>query len=150
MYDDEILKAILDSAAEKALQKIKKESSISLEEAIPLLLRGQYNHIVHLDKEITEIKSQLKNMATKDDIRDMATKNDIKNMATKDDIKNMATKDDIRDMATKNDIKNMATKDDIKDMATKEDIKHLKWMIGIGFSFITLIIGIIGIIALLK
>jgi len=123
MYDDEILKAILDSAAEKALQKIKKESSISLEEAIPLLLRGQYNHIVHLDKEITEIKSQLKNMATKDDIRDMATKNDIKNMATKDDI---------------------------KDMATKEDIKHLKWMIGIGFSFITLIIGIIGIIALLK
>ncbi len=100
MYDDEILKPILDSAGGKALQKIRKESSISLEEAIPLLLRGQYNHIAHLDKEITEIKSQLKNMATK---------NDIKNMATKD------------------------------------DIRQLKWIIGIGFSFITLIIGIIAL-----
>jgi len=88
MYgEDELLISILDGASERALKKIKEEGNITLEDAIPLLLKGQYNHIMHLDKEITEIKKRLDNTAAKDDIKNMATKDDIKNMATKDDIK---------------------------------------------------------------
>ena len=79
MYgEDELLISILDGASERALKKIKEEGNITLEDAIPLLLKGQYNHIMHLDKEITEIKKRLDNTATKDDIKNMATKDDIK------------------------------------------------------------------------
>ncbi len=91
MVEDEILSAIPDSAAEKALKKIKSKGSISLQEAIPLLLRGQYNHIRHLDQKIEE-------MATKDDIKNMAKVEDVKKNEEKikDIIARMATKDDIR------------------------------------------------------
>ena len=156
--EESLILAILDSAVKKARENIEKKGMITLEEAIPLLLRGQYNHIAHLEKRLDEITERINDMATKDDIKNMATKDDIKNMATKDDIKNMATKDDIADiekrMATKDDIKNMATKDDIKaiwnKMATKDDIellknenKTIKWIIGIGLGFLSILLTIL-------
>ncbi len=112
--DDELLISILNGAAEKSLEKIKKEGNLTLEDAIPLLLKGQYNHILHLDKEITEIKKRLKNTATKNDIR------------------------------------NMATKDDIRNMVTKDDIKILKWVLGIGLGFISIVLAILTGVSLFK
>ena len=102
---DELLINILDGAAERSLKKIKEAGTITLEDAIPLLLKGQYNHIMHLDKEITEIKKRLDNTATKDDI---------------------------------------------KNMATKDDIKMLKWVLGIGLGFISIVLGILTTISLVK
>ena len=94
MINDEILNSLLEKSAKKALDKIRDEGTLTAEEAIPLFLKSQFNHIAHLDQSISAIQVMMENMATKDDIKNMATKDDIKNMATKDDI--TATKDDIR------------------------------------------------------
>jgi hypothetical protein len=91
MIEDEVLQQFLEKACEDAKKYIKEKGVLTTEYAIPLLLRAHYNHIVHLDKEVTEIKEELRNIRSV-----MATKEDIKNMATKEDIKNMATKEDIR------------------------------------------------------
>jgi len=151
--EESLILAILDSAVKKARENIEKKGMITLEEAIPLLLRGQYNHIAHLERRLDEITETIKNMATKDDIKNMATKEDIadieKRMATKDDIadieKRMATKDDIADiekrMATKNDIKNMATKNDIE--LLKNENRTIKWIIGIGLGFVSILLTIL-------
>jgi len=88
--EDELIASILEASAEKAKKQIREKGVITLNDAIPLLLLGQYNHIKHLDERIT-------------------------NMATKDDIANI-----------------------------KDDIKQLRWLFGIGF-------GVLGVlIALLK
>jgi SPX domain protein involved in polyphosphate accumulation len=92
MINDEILNSLLEKSAKKALDKIRDEGTLTADEAIPLFLKSQFNHIAHLDHSITTIQIMMQNMATKDDIKNMATKDDI--LATKDEIK--STKDDIR------------------------------------------------------
>ncbi len=73
-------------------------------------------------------------------------------VATKEDVKDierrMATKEDVKDIERR-----MATKEDVKDierrMATKEDIKTLRWMMGVSFTVIGLLLGAITIILIL-
>jgi hypothetical protein len=69
MIDDEILNSLLDTSVKKAMEKIKDKQAISAEEAIPLLLKSQFNHIAHLDQSIQAIQKLMGNMATKDDIK---------------------------------------------------------------------------------
>jgi hypothetical protein len=141
MINDEILNSLLEKSAKKALDKIRDEGTLTADEAIPLFLKSQFNHIAHLDHSITTIQIMMQNMATKDDIKNMATKDDIKNMATKDDIKNMATKDDI--LATKDEIK--STKDDIRRL--DDSIENVRKMVHSNFLWtISAIIGVAGII----
>jgi len=100
--EEEILGEFLEKAAESARKEIREKGTLSVENAVPFLLKIQMNDIRHLREK----------MATKDDLRGMATKDDIVNMATKDDIVNMATKDDLRELESK-----MATKDDLRELA---------------------------------
>ncbi|MDI6704157.1 MAG: hypothetical protein QME40_05775, partial [bacterium] len=80
MFEDEVLKEFLEKAYEDAKREIKEKGILTIQLAIPLLLRSQYNHITHLDEEVTTIKEDIRGiknvMATKDDIRNMATKDD--------------------------------------------------------------------------
>lgn len=58
--EDEILKAFLEKASHRAMDEINNKGTLSEENAIPLLLKNQFNHIAHLDM-------QLKKMVTKEE-----------------------------------------------------------------------------------
>jgi len=49
---DRLLLKLIDKAAKEAAEEIEKKGTLSMEHAIPLLLKSQYNHILHLDKEL--------------------------------------------------------------------------------------------------
>jgi hypothetical protein len=57
MIEDEILQGFLDKSASRAMDEIKKEGRLSEQNAIPLLLKAQFNHIAHLDVELTGIRT---------------------------------------------------------------------------------------------
>ena len=55
-YDEDtmnILLRFLDNKANKALKEIEETGKLSEENAIPLILKTQFNHIAHLDGELT-------------------------------------------------------------------------------------------------
>jgi hypothetical protein len=49
---DRLLLKLIDKAAKEAEEEIEKRGTLSMKHAIPLLLKSQYNHILHLDKEL--------------------------------------------------------------------------------------------------
>ncbi|GIV29716.1 MAG: hypothetical protein KatS3mg028_0782 [Bacteroidia bacterium] len=52
----EILLKFLARKVKEAEEEIEKEGKLSDDKAIPLLLKSQFNHIAHLDTEISSIK----------------------------------------------------------------------------------------------
>jgi hypothetical protein len=54
----------------KALNEIKEKGVITMENALPILLHSQYNHILHLEEKMVtkEDVAPITNMAIKDDI----------------------------------------------------------------------------------
>jgi hypothetical protein len=52
----EILMKFLDKKAQDAEREITERGTLSEEHAIPLILKSQFNHIAHLDTEITELR----------------------------------------------------------------------------------------------
>ncbi|MBP3831720.1 MAG: hypothetical protein ILA02_05040 [Clostridia bacterium] len=75
-----------------------------------------------LQNTVNEMRTEMKNMATKEEIRKFATKEDLKKFATKEDLKKFATKEDLKKFATKEDLKKFATKEDLKKFATKDEM----------------------------
>lgn len=70
--EDEILQSFLENASKSAMEEIKKEGQLSEKNAIPLILKTQFNHIAHLDRELshireTELPDIRENMLTKDE-----------------------------------------------------------------------------------
>ena len=55
--DDEVLKGFLENAVHNAKEQIKREGKLTTENAVPLLLKAQFNHIVHLDLEISNLRN---------------------------------------------------------------------------------------------
>ncbi len=51
-FEDELISAFLTKSTEKARQQIADEGKLSMENAIPLMLKSQYNHIAHLDEQM--------------------------------------------------------------------------------------------------
>ena len=51
-FEDELISAFLTKSTEKARQQIADEGKLSTENAIPLMLKSQYNHIAHLDEQM--------------------------------------------------------------------------------------------------
>ena len=51
-----ILMKFLDKKALDAEREITEHGTLSEEHAIPLILKSQFNHIAHLDVEITELR----------------------------------------------------------------------------------------------
>ena len=58
---DEIIVEYLEASSNKARKSIKEKGALSLEDAIPLILHSQFNHITHLEQK----------MATKEDIKEL-------------------------------------------------------------------------------
>ena len=49
----DILLKFLENKSQKAMKEIEENGTLSEENAIPLILKTQFNHIAHLDKELT-------------------------------------------------------------------------------------------------
>ncbi len=81
------------------------------------LLKGFNNFQTALD----EIRSELKNMVTKEEAKKFATKEDLKKFATKEDLKKFATKEDLKELRAE-------FKEDLKELRAefKEDLKKQK------------------------
>lgn len=56
MIEDEILQGFLEKSAARAMAEIKNEGKLSEANAIPLLLKAQFNHVAHLDLELTTMR----------------------------------------------------------------------------------------------
>ncbi|MEW6619179.1 MAG: hypothetical protein AB1422_07570, partial [bacterium] len=56
MLEDEILQNFLNNAVKNAKRQIEEEGKLTVESAIPLLLQSQFNHILHLDKELSSLR----------------------------------------------------------------------------------------------
>ena len=52
----EILIRFLDKKVKDAEEEISNKGTLSEEYAIPLLLKSQFNHIMHLDSELTSLR----------------------------------------------------------------------------------------------
>jgi len=52
----EILKKFLEHKCKEAEREIEEKGTLSEENAIPLLLKTQFNHIAHLDMELTALR----------------------------------------------------------------------------------------------
>ena len=52
LTDDEILNSFLSNAVEKAKRNIATKGRLETEDAIPLMLKSQFNHIAHLEKQM--------------------------------------------------------------------------------------------------
>ena len=52
MMDDQILSEFLDNAVQQAKKRITQEGRLSTEDAIPLMLKSQFNHIAHLEEQM--------------------------------------------------------------------------------------------------
>ncbi len=52
IIEDEILAKFLDNAASKAKRNIEEHGTLSTEDAIPLMLKSQFNHIAHLEQQM--------------------------------------------------------------------------------------------------
>ena len=53
MEEDEVFLSILDGLVKKAREEMEQTGSLSLENAWPILLKGQYGHIRHLDEDVS-------------------------------------------------------------------------------------------------
>ncbi len=67
MIDDEIITKFLDAAVKKAQKNIEETGTLRIDDAIPIMLKSQFNHIAHLDERITSIEE---NMVTKQEFNE--------------------------------------------------------------------------------
>jgi len=152
--DDELIISILDAAVQKAKQNIQKEGVISLQDAIPLLLRGQFNHIRHLEEkmltkeELNAVKIEINNEinSVKKDIASLENK--IGSLEKKtDSLENKIGSLENKIGSVENEVHSIkgeitSVKSEIKIL--KSDIKTLKWITGIGLAFLALLISILS------
>lgn len=62
IFDDathQILMKFLDKKVKGAEDEIASTGTLSEDHAIPLLLKSQFNHIIHLDSELTEFRKSV-------------------------------------------------------------------------------------------
>lgn len=52
MIEDQILAEFLDNAVKKAKKSIENKGVLTTEDAIPLMLKSQFNHISHLEEQM--------------------------------------------------------------------------------------------------
>ena len=53
MEEDEGFLSILDGLVKKSREEMERTGNLSMENAWPILLKGQYNHIKHLDEDVS-------------------------------------------------------------------------------------------------
>ena len=52
MIDDGLINGFLDDSVRKAKENLAKNGQLDLQDAIPLMLKSQFNHIRHLEQEM--------------------------------------------------------------------------------------------------
>ena len=79
--EDEILQSFLENASKSAMEEIKSEGKLSEKNAIPLILKTQFNHIAHLDRELKELNNTVETkLVTKDEFNNF--KDEFKSFRT--------------------------------------------------------------------
>lgn len=59
MLEDQILMGLLNKNAQEAMDEIKTTGTVSQKNAIPLMLKSQFNHIAHLDEKIQKMQEDM-------------------------------------------------------------------------------------------
>ncbi len=136
-FEDELISAFLTKSTEKARQQIADEGKLSTENAIPLMLKSQYNHIAHLDEQMVtktefngEIKSLKEQMVTKAEFNG-EIKSLKEQMVTKAEF-NGEIKSLKEQMVTKPEFN--ALKEQFNGL--KDQVGFMKWMIMLGFALL--------------
>ncbi|MFC1482882.1 hypothetical protein ACFL56_01355 [Candidatus Margulisiibacteriota bacterium] len=71
MFEDQVLNAFIENAVKKAKDNIEEKGKIETEDAIPLMLKSQMNHIHHLESHVNRLE------------KETANKKDLKNLEEK-------------------------------------------------------------------
>jgi len=116
MLEDQILMNLLGKSAESAMDEIKTTGTLSQKNAIPLMLKSQFNHIAHLDEKMQE-------------------------MVTID-----AFDKKVAGLVTKEEFNTRISKIEMDLSVLKEYFGFLKWFMVSGFSFLGILIAVVPII----
>jgi hypothetical protein len=71
VLEDQILLNFLENSAKEASEEIRSKGLLSEKNAIPLMLKSQFNHIAHLDAKMVtrdEFLTQIKEINSKFDL----------------------------------------------------------------------------------
>jgi len=123
MLEDQILMSLLGKSAESAMDEIKTTGTLSQKNAIPLMLKSQFNHIAHLDEKMQEMVTI--------DVFDKK----VAGLVTKEEFNSRIGS-----------IDNRLTRLEIGLENIKESFGFLKWFMVSGFSFLGILIAVVPII----
>jgi hypothetical protein len=76
VMDDQILMAFLNKRSEVALAEIKETGGLSESNAMPLMLKSQFNHIAHLDLKLNDLELRFNEMSVQ--MRELVTRKEFK------------------------------------------------------------------------
>ena len=143
-FEDELISAFLTKSTEQARSQIADKGNLSMENAIPLMLKSQYNHIAHLDEQMvtkTEFNGEIKNlkeqMVTKTEFNE-EIKNLKEQMVTKTEF-NGEIKSLKEQMVTKTEFNGLKEQfNGLKEQfnALKDQVGFMKWLIMLGFALL--------------
>lgn len=121
MFEDQFLNDFIDNAVNRARNNIQQKGKLETDDAIPLMLKSQFNHIAHLEMDMltkTEFEIRINTLVTKAEIEAR-----LSTLVTKSEFEAK-----INTLVTKTEIES-------RFKAVDERFALLQWTVGIGFTF---------------
>ena len=160
MFEDQFLNDFIDNAVNRARNNIQQKGKLETEDAIPLMLKSQFNHIAHLEMDMltkTEFDFKFNQVVLKNEfeskVNTLVTKTEFENrintLVTKVEfdarISTLLTKTEFETrfntLVTKSELEQkispLVTKTEIETrfQAIDQRFTLLQWTAGIGFTF---------------
>ena len=133
--DDQILMAFLNKRSEAALAEIKETGGLSESNAMPLMLKSQFNHIAHLDLKLSDLELRFNEMSLQ--MRELVTRKEFQSFRQEVKLDSINIRQEMSQMK----------KELLLEM--KEQSKTLqsefRWLLGTGLAFISVLMTVLQV-----
>jgi hypothetical protein len=135
VMDDQILMAFLNKRSEAALAEIKETGGLSESNAMPLMLKSQFNHIAHLDLKLSDLELRFNEMSLQ--MRELVTRKEFQSFRQEVKLDSINIRQEMSQMK----------KELLLEM--KEQSKTLqsefRWLLGTGLAFISVLMTVLQV-----
>jgi hypothetical protein len=139
VMDDQILMAFLNKRSEAALAEIKETGGLSESNAMPLMLKSQFNHIAHLDLKLNDLELRFSEMSLQ--MRELITRKEFQQ-----EFKILRAEVQLDNANIRQEMSQMK-KELLLEM--KEQSKTLqsefRWLLGTGLAFISVLMTVLQV-----
>jgi hypothetical protein len=139
VMDDQILMAFLNKRSEVALAEIKETGGLSESNAMPLMLKSQFNHIAHLDLKLNDLELRFSEMSLQ--MRELITRKEFQQ-----EFKILRAEVQLDNANIRQEMSQMK-KELLLEM--KEQSKTLqsefRWLLGTGLAFISVLMTVLQV-----